>query len=149
MSFYNVMLRGQVSRILLSDPAYKPLAEPLTPPSTKSTAAHDSKAGVCVVTVELLRHESGPFINYLPKPPKDRFDNRLYARVAIPETVSGRLESLNVTVTSGQTPVELIRSHVKHEVWGGRRFVNVQVESASGRLVTPGARAVFEFAVTR
>jgi hypothetical protein len=39
--FYDVMLRGMVSRILLSDPSFRPLKEPLDPPATRTSVARD------------------------------------------------------------------------------------------------------------
>jgi hypothetical protein len=36
---------------------------------------------------------------------------------------------------------------VRHEIWGGRRYVTVQVEGRDGRLAQPGAKATYRWAI--
>ncbi|MDH3592591.1 MAG: hypothetical protein OER88_11970, partial [Planctomycetota bacterium] len=65
MWFYDVMLRGMVSRLLLSDPSYRPLRKPLTAPVHKTAVGTKDKT--LTVTIELLRWTQGHHLNYLPK----------------------------------------------------------------------------------
>ena len=52
-------------------------------------------------------------------------------------------------VTSSGKPVAVSRTVARHEVWSGRRFVWVQVESADGALAAPGTVASLTFASRR
>ncbi|MHC4862081.1 MAG: tetratricopeptide repeat protein, partial [Planctomycetota bacterium] len=61
--FHDVMLRGMTSRILISDPSYRPLAEPLDSPFLATTAEVDAAKGALRVRIEVKRPVSGPFIN--------------------------------------------------------------------------------------
>ena len=144
VSFFSVMLRGWTSRILISDPAYRPLQSPLAAPTTKSSAKVSAKQ--VTVTVEVKRFVSGPFINILPRRAGTPFmERRLYARVAMPESFKGRLGRPQIVLSGKATGAKLSRRRIRHEVWGGRRYVCVQLESASGKLVTPGAVATLSF----
>ena len=147
MSFYDVMLRGMVSRILLSDPAFRPLRAPLDPPSTALEVRHDPAAKTVVVTSTAQRWSQGAFLNYLPKAPSDRFDHRRYERAELPKEVVGRLGPPRVTALWGEAEIALTQSHVKHEAWGGARFVNVQAESTDGSLSKPGAAVTWTFPI--
>ena len=42
--------------------------------------------------------------------------------------------------------IELVKTQAKHEVWGGRRWVNVQVESLDRKLAKRGTVATYTFA---
>ncbi|MCK6459939.1 MAG: tetratricopeptide repeat protein [Planctomycetes bacterium] len=145
--FYDVMLRGMVSRLLLSDPGFRPLREPLAAPVTPASAARDEATGAVTVTVEAGGARTGyvpfTFINVLPKSGRGAFDRRLYARVELPGDPAVRYGPPAVRAELEGAEIPLTRHHVKHEVWGGRRFVNVQAESEDGRLARPGARATF------
>ena len=150
MGFYDVMLRGMVARLLLGDPSYRPLAAPLADPTTSSEATLSSDGATVTVTAEVLRFENGPFVNYLPEDPHGNFDSRLYARVELPGSLgAARLDAPTIGVESGGALVPYGRSQIRHEVWGGRRFVDVQVESTDGRLARRGTRATFAFPVRR
>jgi len=141
--FYDVMLRGMVSRILLSDPSMRPLKEPLDPPPTRTTVARDDATGALTITVEVDRFTPFTFVNMLPMSGRGAFDWRIHARVEIPGDVGARYGRPEVRAESGGAEVALTRHHLKHEIWGGKRFVNVQVESEDGRLAKPGAKATF------
>jgi tetratricopeptide (TPR) repeat protein len=141
--YYDIMLRGMVSRILLSDPSFRPLREPLDPAPARTTATRDEATGAVTITVEVERVPSFTFVNVLPMGSKGGFDQRIHARVELPgdpKTVYGRPE---VRATSGGAEIPLTRHHLKHEIWGGKRFVNLQVESEDSRLARPGTKATF------
>jgi hypothetical protein len=149
MGFYDVMLRGMVSRLLLGDPTFEPLASPLDAPTTASSL-EGAADGSVVATVEVLRFENGPFLNYLPESGRGVFDWRLTERVELPRGLAARLDAPTVAVVdAGGATVPFGRTQAKHEVWGGRRHVTVQVESTDGRLAKAGTRATFTFAVRR
>jgi hypothetical protein len=143
MGFYDVMLRGMVSRILIGDPAYRPLDAPLDPEPTRTTVVRDETSGTVTITVEIVRPTFFTFTNMLPMSGKGAFDRRLHARVELPGTVGARYGRSSVKVESAEGEIALTRHHVKHEIWGGRRFVNVQAESEDGRLARPGTKATF------
>jgi tetratricopeptide (TPR) repeat protein len=144
ISFFHVMMRGWASRILISDPSYRPLKRPLTTPTTGTTVKASGKQ--VVVTVRVTRFASGPFINVLPRVAGTPFrEKRLYARVALPEGFKGRLGRPKIELSGKAAGAKLSRKHFRHEVWGGRRYVNVQLESLSGKLVTTGATATLTF----
>jgi hypothetical protein len=147
MGFYDVMLRGAVARLLLGDPAYRPLKEPLTAPTTTTAFELAPDGTSATATVEVLRYEQGDFLNYLPDHGDGSFGTRVTARVALPEGFRGRLESLEATVDLAGGPVPVGRQIARHEVWGGRRYVTLQVEGRDGRLARPGAKATFRWAV--
>lgn len=139
MSFYNVMLRGMVSRLLLSDPAYRPLREPLARPGHRVTVTRDAEK--LTVQVVIDQAAQGPHCNYLPKSNKGVFDLRIYDRVEVPDGLP--LGEPQVSAWSNGD-IELTRHHVRHEVWGGKRYVNLQAE-APWRHFKPGARATYVF----
>jgi hypothetical protein len=143
--FYDVMLRGMVSRILLSDPSFRPLMSPLEKPATAVEVARDEKEKTLTVKVTVKRWSKGQFLNYLPKSGKGIFDRRLYARVPVPEDLRKAPEDPQVRVELGGQPIELTRHHVRYEVWGGRRYLNLQVESTDRRLGQAGSQAVWTF----
>jgi hypothetical protein len=145
MSFYNVMLRGMVSRLLLSDPAYRPLPKPLVKPRHRATVAAD--AARLTVTVEIMRFAHGRHVNYLPKSNKGIFDTRLYHRVEVPDGVRFAGEP-EVKAQNGPEMIELTRHHVRHEVWGGKRYLNLQAEAPWGKF-KPGTRATYSFLLER
>jgi hypothetical protein len=147
MGFYDVMLRGQVSRLLLSDPSYRPLPGALDEPVQTATAALAGET--CVVEVKVLRTLQGAHLNYLPKSGDGRFDWRVTARVELPSELDGILAPASPVVTSGAAEIDLTRSHTRHESWGGKRFVNVQVESLDRALVRPGTTVKFRFPIER
>jgi hypothetical protein len=136
------MLRGQTSRILISDPSYRPLKAPLAAPTLKTAAVRTDDGGVRV-TVEVLRHANGPFVNTLPTTAGIPWrETRLYARVALPDGFTGKLAFPKVDVGG----IELVKVQAKHEAWGGRRWVNVQLESLDRKLAQPGTVATYTFA---
>jgi len=141
MSFYNVMLRGMVSRMLLSDPGYRPLARPLDKPVNVATV--ERNAGGLVVTVTLKRWSAGQHVNYLPQSKKGIFDARIYLRVPL----DGDPPATEATVVARNGPelVELTRHHVRHEVWGGKRYLNLQAEAPMGRFKA-GTQVTYTFA---
>jgi hypothetical protein len=141
--FYDVMLRGMVSRVLLSDPGFRPLETPLDPPATRTTVTRDEATGSVTVTVEVSRAQSFTFQNMLPMSGKGVFDRRIHARVELPGSLDARYGRATARAESAGAEIALTRHHVKHEVWGGRRFVSVQAESEDGRLARPGTKATF------
>ena len=149
MSFYNVMLRGMVSRILLSDPTYRPLGEPLDEPATVVATRYDAATKTLEVKLEVKRWSQGQMLNYLPKPPSDRFDRRLYVRAAVPGEAAGRLGPPLIRVVHEGKDVEITRHHVRHEVWGGSRYLNLQIEAPPGRIGKPGVTVTWTFPVKR
>ncbi len=141
-SFYSVMLRGQASRILLGDPSYKPLKKPLTKPIQETSAKLDAETGAVTIEVEVLRRALGPFVNTLPTKSGVPFKEvRVYARVPLPRELTGKLAFPKVDV-SGR---KITKTQAKHEVWGGRRYVNLQVESGDFRLAAPGSKITYTF----
>lgn len=147
MGFYDVMLRGAVARILVGDPSYRPLKAPLAAPTTRTDLRMGPDGRTCVATIEVLRYEQGDFLNYLPDHGDGTFDARVTARIALPEGFTSRLEAPEATVELDGAAVPVGRSIVRHEVWGGRRYVNLQVEGRDGRLAQKGARVTFRFGV--
>jgi hypothetical protein len=152
-SFYDVMLRGMVSRILLGDPGFRPLKEPSETSPIRASVALDQATGAVTVTLDMERvaRPTVPFslINVLPMSGKGAFDWRLYARVELPGDPAVRYGLPAVRAELQGAEIPLTRHHLKHEVWGGRRFVNVQAESEDGRLAKAGARATFVLPVAR
>jgi hypothetical protein len=146
-SFYGVMLNGMISRLLLSDPMYRPLREPLDEPATAVRVEHDAEAGKLRVTIEVLRWSQGQMLNYLPAR-SDRFDRRVYRRVPLPDGVERTAGPPTVSAITKGAAREVSRHHVRHEVWGGKRWLNLQVESKQG-IGAAGTRVVFEFPVKR
>ena len=145
-SFYGVMLRGQTSRILISDPKYRPLHAPLTKPTTETTATRDENTGAITVRVQMLRHANGPFVNTLTRNDGIPFkETRLYVRVPLPRGADGTF----TFPTAEAGALEIARVQAKHEVWGGRRYVNLQAESADWKLTRKGTVTTFTLAPTR
>jgi hypothetical protein len=147
MSFYGVMLNGMVSRIVISDPMYRPLRKPLDDPASRTAVVHDADQKTLTVTIAVRRWSQGQMLNYLPKPPSDRFDRRLYARVRLPDSLQGSLGEPAVRIESKKN-LEVTRFHVRRETWGGARYLNLQVEAPAG-LGSPGTRAIFMFPIGR
>jgi len=142
MGFYDVMLRGMVSRILLSDPSYRPLKEPLDEPAHEAALTFDPEAKTVVVDVEVKRYSQGLHLNYLPKSGRGVFDRRVYVRVELPDDVPTKFGDLQVEARKGAEPIELTRSQIRHEVWGGKRYLNLQAEMPAGS-VDPGVTVRF------
>jgi len=147
MGFYDVMLRGQVSRLLLSDPTFRPLESPLADPVQSASATRDGET--CVVEVKVLRTLQAAHLNYLPKSGRGHFDWRITARIELPDDIDAILGPATPDVVSGGKQITLTRYHVRHESWGGKRFVTVQVESEDAALVRPGATVSFRFPLER
>ena len=70
---------------------------------------------------------------------------RLYARVPLPDGFTGTLAFPQVE-TGG---IDLMKVQAKHEVWGGRRWVNLQAESKSGKLASRGTAVTYTFERTQ
>jgi hypothetical protein len=145
-SYYDVMLRGAVARILVGDPSSQPLKAPLSQPTATASLALAPDGKTCTATVEVLRYEPGDFVNYLPER-GDTFDTRVTSRIALPAGFSSRLESPEVTAELFGTAVPVGRSIVRHEVWGGQRYVTVQAEGRDARLAQAGAKLTFRWVV--
>ncbi len=147
MSFYDVMLRGAVSRVLFGDPSLKPITSPLDKPTQTVSLEQDTSASTSRSTIKIRvdRRAQSAHQNYLPKSGKGVFDARITARVALPEDWSKPLpvDAAVTLVTNGKS-VEITRHQIRHEVWGGRRFVNLQIESPPGS-VKKGSVATFVF----
>jgi len=149
MSFYNVMLRGMISRILLSDPAFRPLGKPLDPPATTVKTTFDPEGKSIKITCRIERASQGLFLDCMHMNARGKFSHRLTCRAARPEEGEGRLGKPTVSVRIGNEEIPLSRHLVRHEVWGGVRYVNLQVESADNRLGRRGCTATFTFPVLR
>lgn len=128
MSFYDVMLRGMMSRLLLSDPSYRPLTEPLDEPAHETSVTYDAEAKALTVEVKVVRYSQGLHVNYLPASKRGVFDRRVYVRVPLPDDVPTKFEETTVVAKNGAELIDVTRHHVRHEVWGGRRYLNLQVE---------------------
>jgi hypothetical protein len=74
---------------------------------------------------------------------------RLWSRAELPSDLSGRPGKPAVTLEIAGQPVEPLRTLVRHEVWGGKRYVCVQVDSSDVKLMGVGSRATFTFPVER
>ena len=143
-SFFDVMLRGKTSRLLIGDPMYRPLKKPLDDPTMRAGATVED--GKVKVTIEVLRFAPGPFTNILTRKPGPPWrERRLYARVALPEGLEGMLGRPEVRVTGARTD----RTKVRHEIWGGRRYIHVLLESTDGKLTSPGTSVELTFQVSR
>lgn len=143
MRLEDVMLRGMVSRLLLGDPSLRPLAAPVRARSTESRV--EQEKDTLVVRVRVARPSGGRFINCLPRSGNMPFDWKVLERVPLPEGFDATLGHPAVSVIRGDKEIETTRYHVRHEVWGGRRFVNFQVESLSGAIASPGTEIVLRF----
>ena len=134
MGFYDVMLRGMVSRVLLSDPSFRPLAKPIDQRSDEAEITYDAASKQLKLTARVTRWSQGLYLNYLPKSGKGVFDRRLYVRVPLPDGAPANFGQETIKVTNGPEVVELARHHIRHEVWGGQRYLNVQVEALAGKI---------------
>ncbi len=134
MGFYDVMLRGMVSRVLLSDPSFRPLAKPLDERSDEAEVVYDTASKQLKLTARVTRWSQGLYLNYLPKSGKGVFDRRFYVRVPLPDDAPAKFGQETVKVTNGPELVALTRHHIRHEVWGGQRYLNVQVEALAGKI---------------
>lgn len=149
MSFYRVMLRGLVSRILISDPSFRPLRKPLDPPATEVTTRIDEDGARLVVTIRIRRPAQALFTDCFHMRKNGDFARRLSARVALPENLRARLGKPRVTLRRGERAIAFRRTRAKHEVWGGKRYANLQVESPDPQLGAPDCTATFSFPVIR
>jgi hypothetical protein len=147
MGFYDVMLRGAVARILVGDPACRPMKEPIAKPASKAEFALAPDGKTATATVEVLRYEQGDFQNYLPDFQDGTFGTRVTERLALPEGFTARLETPEATADLRGDAVPVGRSIARHESWGGRRYVTVQWEGREGRLAQPGAKLTMRWTV--
>ncbi len=156
LALYDVMLRGQLSRCLVGDPTVRLLDAPLDADPLPATVTYDD-AGRVVVEVHAEPSARGGEAQFLTLNTLTRgglrgnafSERRLFARVELPADLAARLGVPEVSVTRGDAEIPRLRTGVRHEVWGGRRYVCVQVESADAALVAPGASARFTFPVGR
>ncbi len=153
-SLYDVMLRGQTSRILIGDPAAKLFGRPTAVPSIETHAARDPDSGALSIDVR-SRPEANfndaqfLFHNTLTRSGMSGAgftERRLFGRVELPAEVTANPGKPTVEVVYRGQPITPSRVVVRHEVWGGRRHAWVQVESKDARLGNPGAEATFRFA---
>ncbi len=152
-ALYDVMLRGLTSRILVGDPAARPFGVPTARPSTETRAALDAASGTLTVSVRIssgadLADAQFLFTNTLTGAGMSGAgftERRLFARVELPAEVVAHPGPPEVRVVAGGRPIAPSRATPRHEVWGGRRYACVQVESADPSLATPGAEATFVF----
>jgi hypothetical protein len=155
LELFDVMLRGQLARCLVGDPSVRLLDKPATEPAVRASARIDD-AGRVVVELQPTGAATGEaqflLVNTLTRSglSGNAFtERRLWARVEVPPSVTGRLGVPEAKVLCEGTAVPVLRTSVRHEVWGGRRFVCLQVESADARLASPAARATFAFPLAR
>jgi tetratricopeptide (TPR) repeat protein len=138
--FFDVMLRGTASRILISDPSYRPLERPISGPTLRAEAIHE--AGTVRVEVEVLKANVVLATNTLPNKAGIPFrEKRIYVRVPLPEGFEGRLGRHEVSGAGSP------RVNVRHEIWGGRRYVNVLAASTGSKLMTKGTKLTVTFPV--
>ena len=143
------MLRGLVSRILISDPSFRPLRKPLDPPATEVTTRLENDGAKLIVAIRIRRPAQALFIDCFHMRKNGDFARRLTARVALAESLRGRLGKPTVTLRRGDREIAYRRIRVKHEVWGGKRHVNLQIESPDPVLGAPDCVATFTFPVIR
>lgn len=155
LELFDVMLRGQLARCLVGDPSVRLFDKPACEPSTRAAARTDEKGRV-VVEVEPTGAAVAESMFLLTSTltrggmSGNAFtERRLWARVELPAAVEGRLGPPEISVQRGGAAVALLRTSVRHEVWGGRRFVCVQVESADTGLASAGTKATFTFPIVR
>jgi len=145
MSHYDVMLRGMVSRLLLSDPSFRPLDKPIDNPVHTIQVAREGDRLQVDVTVE--RYAQGLHVNYLCQSKRGVFDHRCYVRVELPADLTGSFGESTVAIRNGETPAAVTRHHVRPEVWGGKRYLNLQVEGPMG-VLKPGTKVRFVLPIT-
>ena len=155
-SLFDVMLRGQAGRALIGDPAVRILGDPLDPPPLRTSVRRDEAGRVIVEAEPTETSFAGEnqflFTNTLTSSGMSGnafTERRLFARVEVPSDLAGRLGAPEIRVEAGGKAIPLIRTSVRHEVWGGRRFVCVLVESGDGALAQAGTRATFAFPVAK
>src|SRR5262245_25021147 len=154
LALFDVMLRGQLARCLVGDPSVRLYAKPAAEPSIRASAQRDGNGRV---VVEVERTEAAGDWQFLLTNVLTRggfngngfTERRLFARVEVPSDISGRLGPPEIAVKRVDAPVPVLRTSVRHEVWGGKRFVCVQVESADSLLAAAGTRATFTFPAVR
>jgi hypothetical protein len=153
LDLLDVMLRGQLSRALIGDPSVRLLAEPVEPQAVGSTVTRDGERLVVEVhatPTAFVRESQFLFVNTITSRgmgAQGFTERRLFARVEVPSDGPGRLGAPEVTVRRGAADVPVLRTTVRHEVWGGKRFVVLQVEAADAALVSSDTRARFSFPV--
>jgi hypothetical protein len=156
LDIFDVMLRGQLARCLVGDPSVRLFARPAAAPSIRASVRTQA-TGRVVVEVEPTGAAAGGESMFLLTSTLARSrmgnngftDRRLWARVEVPAELAGRLGPPEITVCHGDAAVPVLRTSVRHEVWGGRRFVCVQVESGDAGLAAAGTRATFTFPIAR
>jgi hypothetical protein len=156
LDIFDVMLRGQLARCLVGDPSVRLFAKPAVAPSIRASARTD-ETGRVVVEVEPTGASAGGESVFLFTSTLTRSglagnaftERRLWARVEVPAGLAARLGRPEVAVRRGDAAVPVLRTSVRHEVWGGKRYVCVQLESADASLVAAGTRATFTFPVVR
>ena len=150
MSFYNVMLRGATSRILFGDPSLRPLSEPLDTERVNEVITQvDRATGAHQIQITALRWSQWVHQNYLPKEHPGFFGGRLTARVELPADwpqLPNQASKVTLFTKGEDTPIA--HHHVRHEVWGGMRYVNLQVQTPTGKILK-GSQALFEFAPSK
>ena len=157
LHLFDVMLRGQLSRALIGDPSVRLLAKSLDTESIHSTARIDATGRFVVEVSPTDRVRSGTESQFLVTNTLTRSgmsgngftERRLWARVEVPAEAAGRLGPPEIAVTGDGATIATLRTAVRHEVWGGKRYVNVQVESADAALISRDAKAVFSFPVAK
>lgn len=161
LALFDVMLRGQLSRCLIGDPSAPFLAAPLDTDPVPAEARLDEAGRVVVEVRASPALRSGTEAQFLATNTLTRSgmagnaftERRLFARVELPGDVAAdagaRLGPPEVTFARAGTAIPHLRTSVRHEVWGGRRFVCVHVESGDTALTGDGATATFTFPVAR
>ncbi len=144
-SFYRVMLRGAVSRLLIGDPSLRPLAAPVDEPAL--AFGWVAGGGGHVLTARVVRFDQGTSQEYLPTS-GDRFRQRMYVRAAVPEGADA-LGAHTVTLRRDKGELRPAAVRLYDEVWGGRRYVNLKIESNDGSLGSPGTTMTCIFAVAK
>jgi hypothetical protein len=154
-SLYDVMLRGLTSRLLVGDPVRRPLAAPTAKPSLETAATWNAgtlRATLRVAPPSGLAESQFLFMNVLTTSGMGGTgftERRLLARIELPAEVTAPPGPPEVEVVASGRALAPARTVVRHEVWGGKRYVVLQVESGDVALSAPGTEAVFTFPASR
>ncbi len=78
----------------------------------------------------------------------NRFTRHLYVRVPLPDDMKGEPGEPTVVLEVDGAPAELVRHTVRHEAWGGQRWLNVYAETKSA-LGKAGSNVTWTFPLGR
>lgn len=150
---FDVMLRGATSRVLIGDPTVRMLTRPALPASVAARASYDAATKSWSATIEVpaqmdWNESQFAFINTLTVAGMGEqgfSERRLWARVEVPAEVRDAPAAPAIRVEHAGVAVPTLRTFVRHEVWGGRRYVVLQAESADITLSKRGTTLTADF----